>query len=37
MQHPSGNNPIMDLLQKETTRTFWIKPFADWKKQTTKK
>ena len=37
MQHPSGENPIMDLLKKETNRTFWVKPFADWKKQTTKK
>jgi hypothetical protein len=37
MQHPSGPNPIMDLLKKETSRTFWVKPFASWKKETTKK
>jgi hypothetical protein len=37
LQHPSGENKIMDLLKKETNRTFWVKPFADWKKQTTKK
>lgn len=37
LQHPSGENAIMDLLKKETNRTFWIKSFADWKKQTTTK
>ena len=37
MQHPSGENSIMAMLKKETSRTFWVKPFADWKKQTTKK
>jgi len=37
LQHPSGENQIIAMLKKETSRNFWIKPFADWKKHTTKK
>jgi len=37
IQHPSGENKIMDLLKKETRRDFWVKPFTEWQKNFSKR
>jgi hypothetical protein len=32
LQHPAGENKIMNLLNKEIKRDFWVIPFSDWQK-----